>query len=276
MAPSLCENCHKRPKFGAHKFCGKTCAAQAAAKPARAKQLPPQGKAGPRNASHQKGAPPPQKAIQLCNYCGQKPKFNSFDYCGKSCAALAGATQTKLPATQGVPTRKPNTTSSSNAPPNNAPAPPSAKPHKVPQHKAPVPQEDSTEEEEELEEEEDGGGVDTDLDAYPTDSGSESEDEPSAPPVAAPQPSAKSTSKKGKPSSGAPKIVTGICAIPGCGQPVHVDRHGVKTMYCSIKHREEGVKLGLEAACIMCKRYPQSTSDYFCSSACRNQSMTKT
>lgn len=61
------QNCHKRPKFGAHKFCGKTCAAQAAAKPARAKQLPPQGKAGPRNASHQKGAPPPQKAIQLCN-----------------------------------------------------------------------------------------------------------------------------------------------------------------------------------------------------------------
>jgi len=276
MAPSLCENCHQRPQFGTHRFCGKTCAAQAAAKPARSKQLQPQAKAGPRNTGRPKGAPAPQKAVPLCSYCGQKPKFNNFDYCGKSCAALAGATQTKPPATQGVPTTKQKTTQQktmrpSNSLPNNVPPPSPAKPNKAPRAKVPVPQADSTEEDEEPEEDEEGG-VSTDLDAYPSDSGSESEDEPSVPDVAAPKAGAKGS----KPGSGVPRIVPGTCAIPGCGQPSHVDRHGVKTMYCSVTHREEAVKLGLEAACIMCQRYPQSTSDYFCSSACRNQSMTKT
>ncbi|KAG8220797.1 hypothetical protein J3R82DRAFT_2240 [Butyriboletus roseoflavus] len=38
-------------------------------------------------------------------YCGQKRKSNGFDYCGRSCAALAIAAQTKPPApvTKGVP-----------------------------------------------------------------------------------------------------------------------------------------------------------------------------
>ncbi|KAF8552232.1 hypothetical protein OG21DRAFT_162550 [Imleria badia] len=277
MVPSLCENCHKKKQFGTHRFCGKTCAAQAAAKPARSKQSQPQGKAGPRNTGRQNVAPAPQKAVQLCIHCGQKPKFNSFDYCGKSCAALAGMTQAKPPHTaQAVPTTKQKTTRSSNAPPNNAPAPSSTKPHKAPRTKAPVRQDDSTEEDEEPEEEEEDGGVSTDLDAYPSDSGSEEEDEPSVPAVPAVQPGAKSTSRGGKPGSGVPRSAPGICAIPGCRQSSHVDRNGVKTMYCSIKHREEAVKLGLETACIMCQQYPQSSSDYFCSSACRNQSMTKT
>ncbi|KAI9573926.1 hypothetical protein HD554DRAFT_2053957 [Boletus coccyginus] len=277
MGSSLCENCHKRPQYGTHNFCGKACATQAAAKPARSKQSQPQAKPGPRNAGPRKGAPAPQKAIQLCIHCGQKPKFNGFDYCGKSCAALAGTTQTKPPATKGIPTKQ-KTTGSSNTPLNNAAAPLPMKPPKVPPTKVPVPQGDSTEEDEEPGEDEEDGGVSTDLDAYPSDSGSESEGEPSMPAVSAPQPGGKTTvtSKSSKPGSGAPKVAPGACAIPGCGQQSHVDKHGVKTMYCSIKHREEAVKLGLEAACIMCQRYPQSTSDYFCSSACRNQSMTKT
>ncbi|KAF8141845.1 hypothetical protein EV363DRAFT_1425867 [Boletus edulis] len=273
MAPSLCENCHKRPKSGTHRFCGKTCAAQAAAKPARSKQSQSKGHAAPRNAGHQKGAPAPQKVVQLCSHCGQKPKFNGFDYCGKSCAALAGATQ---PTAQGVRTTKQKTAHSSNAPPSNPPATPPAKPHKVPQTKASVPQDDSAEEEEEPEEEDDDEGVSTDLDAYPSDSEDESEDEPSAPAVAPAQAAAKNMSRGGKPNSGVPRVVPGTCAIPGCGQPSHADRRGVKTMYCSTRHREEAVKLGLEAACIMCQQYPQNASDYFCSSACRSQSMTKT
>ncbi|KAH0836511.1 hypothetical protein J3R83DRAFT_8149, partial [Lanmaoa asiatica] len=262
------QNCHQRPKFGAHRFCGKTCAAQAAAKPAQSKQSQPQAKAAPRNAGRQKGAPAPQKVVQLCSYCGQKPKFNSFDYCGKSCAALSSAAQTKppAPAKQGAPAMKQKTTRVPNAPPNNAQAPVPAKSHKGPRTKVPVPQDDSTEEEEEHEDVKGDSDVSTDLDAYPSDSGSESEDKPSV----------KGTSRGGKPGSGVPRIAPGTCAITGCGQPSHIDRNGIKTMYCSIKHREEAVKLGLEAACIMCQQYPQSTSDYFCSSACRNQSMVKT
>lgn len=94
---------------------------------------------------------------------------------------------------------------------------------------------DATEEEEEPEEED--GGISTDLDAYPSDSGSESEDEPSVPAVVS-RPSTKSTSRGGKPGSAVPKIVLGTCAIPGCSQPSHVDKNGVNTMYCSIRHRE--------------------------------------
>lgn len=58
------------------------------------------------------------------------------------------------------------------------------------------------------------------------------------PEVGAPKTGAKNTPSGGKLGSGVPRIAPGTCAIPGCGQPSHVDRHGVKTMYCSIKHRE--------------------------------------
>jgi len=271
MAPGLCENCHQRPKFGTHRFCGKTCAAQAVTKPMRSNQPQPQAKAGPRNTSRQQARPPP-KQPQLCTYCGQKPKYNNFDYCGKSCAALA---QTKPSTTPGASATKQKQKHTQNAPPNTVTTPAAVpqKAHKVGTRPIPVvPQGDSTEEDEESEEREDGG-VSTDLDAYPSDSGSESEDEPSVP---VSQPGGKSAHKGGKFGSGASSIVSGACAIPKCGQPSHVDKNGVKTKYCSTKHREEAVKLGLEPACIMCQQYPQSSSDYFCSSACRNQSMTKT
>ncbi|KAG1717638.1 hypothetical protein EDB19DRAFT_1194486 [Suillus lakei] len=83
MATRLCENCHKKPKFGTHKYCGKTCAGKAATaqQPARRIQPGPLPKA--------RVPPPAQKSGRLCDYCGQKPKFNNFDYCGKSCASKA-------------------------------------------------------------------------------------------------------------------------------------------------------------------------------------------
>jgi len=268
MAPGLCENCHKRPKFGTHRFCGKTCAAQAAARPAMQKQP----KAKPGNVGHYNAAPVPQKAVQLCDYCGQKPKCSNFDYCGRSCATLANSTQTKQPIAQGWSATKQKTTGVHSAS-KNVPAPvPQVKPAGAPQAKAPVPQDDFSEEEDE-EGDEEAEEADTDPDAYPSDP--DSEEEPAAPAPAAAQPPTKNTPRGGK-TSGPPKTSPGTCAIPGCGQPSHVDRNGARTDYCSLKHREKSVTLGLEAACILCQRYPQSTSDYFCSSACRNQSMTKT
>ncbi|KAF9220014.1 hypothetical protein BS17DRAFT_716140 [Gyrodon lividus] len=264
MAPGLCENCHLKPKFGTHKFCGKTCAAQAAAKPAR----PKQPKAKPAGVGH-KAASVPQKAIQLCDYCGQKPKFSNFDYCGKSCATLAYSTQTKQPMPQVSSASKQKTTRVPGASQNVPAAVPPVKTARAPQ--VPAPRDDSSEEDEEEEEEEENEEADTDLDVYPSDS----EEEPAAPAPAAAQPAPKNMPRGGK-SNGPPKTTSGTCAIPGCGKASHVDRNGGRTYYCSIKHREEAVILALEAACIMCQRYPQSTSDYFCSSACRNQSMTKT
>ncbi|KAF8910521.1 hypothetical protein CPB84DRAFT_1672686, partial [Gymnopilus junonius] len=66
------------------------------------------------------------------------------------------------------------------------------------------------------------------------------------------------------------------CLIPGCGQPVHVDAKGVKASdYCSMRHREEAVTSGLVSPCIMCLVMPQSDTDYFCSRACREESMNK-
>lgn len=81
----------------------------------------------------------------------------------------------------------------------------------------------------------DEGDEETDLSAYPTDS----EGEPIAPTRQAPPPAAlKPTVKAGKANVPVTKIISGICAIPHCGKPVHVDKNGVSTNYCSIKHRE--------------------------------------
>ncbi|CAA7269532.1 unnamed protein product [Cyclocybe aegerita] len=66
------------------------------------------------------------------------------------------------------------------------------------------------------------------------------------------------------------------CLIPGCGKPVHIDAKGIKMSdYCSMRHREEAVTSGLVPPCIMCLAYPQSDTDYFCSRACREESMNK-
>jgi len=267
MAPKYCANCHKRPSFHPHKYCGKKCAAQAAVKPAQTRQ----SRAKPVNVGGHKGVPIPQKAVQVCDYCGQNPKFSPFDYCGKSCAALANSTQTKQPIVQVPSVTKQKTARVPGASQNIPPPVPPVKAARPPQAKAPMPRDDSSEEEEEEKEEEEEGEVDTDLDAYPSDS----EEEPAAPAPAPAQPLTKNTLRGGKPS-GPQKPPPGTCAIPGCGKPSHVDRNSVRTKYCSMKHQEEAVTLGLEAACVMCQRYPQSTSDYFCSSTCRNQSTTKT
>ncbi|KAF9479965.1 hypothetical protein BDN70DRAFT_894481 [Pholiota conissans] len=66
------------------------------------------------------------------------------------------------------------------------------------------------------------------------------------------------------------------CLIPGCGQPVHTDTKGVRTSeYCSMRHREEAVAIGLASPCIMCLTFPQSETDYFCSRGCREESLNK-
>ncbi|KAI6139714.1 hypothetical protein BKA82DRAFT_998716 [Pisolithus tinctorius] len=267
MAPGLCESCHKKPTFGTHKYCGKTCASQANG-PRGPAHLQPKASSTGRN----RAAPPgiPQKAVQLCDYCGKKPKFSNFDYCTKSCAALANPSQSNQATVQGKKATKPNAPHVP-YPPQNAPAP--KRPHnvtKAPQGKVPVSQDDTSDEEEC---DESDGNTGTDLSAYPTDS---DEEEPVvAAPVAAPA-TAKRAGKPGNPTVQSSRSAPGTCAIPHCGKQVHMDKSGVKTNYCSIKHREEAVTLGLEAPCIMCKRYPQSGSDYFCSSSCRNQSMSKT
>ncbi|KAF7289621.1 hypothetical protein HMN09_01324300 [Mycena chlorophos] len=66
------------------------------------------------------------------------------------------------------------------------------------------------------------------------------------------------------------------CLIPGCGQPVHVDATtGNVSEYCSKKHREEAVTLGIAPACIMCLVLPQSDTDYFCGRECREEALSK-
>ncbi|PFH48380.1 hypothetical protein AMATHDRAFT_76772 [Amanita thiersii Skay4041] len=73
-----------------------------------------------------------------------------------------------------------------------------------------------------------------------------------------------------------PPIAPTLCLIPGCGKPVHVDAQGLfPSSYCSKKHREEAVRLGLVDPCIMCLTKPQSDLDYFCGKACREESMKK-
>ncbi|KAH7929047.1 hypothetical protein BV22DRAFT_1125984 [Leucogyrophana mollusca] len=271
MAPGACENCHSSPKFAGHKYCGKTCASQAAARasaPVKAKM-----KTVPRRTQ----AAPAPKSLPLCDYCGQKPKFNNFDYCGKHCAALANAPQPVLPPNAGRSAAK---QASVRAPAPKAAVPPTLRSTnagksaaRTPAAPVPVTQDSSSEEEEEEDEDEDDG---TDLDAYPSDSS----DEPD--PVVAPPPPPATRAPPSKGGQPVPKQaspsrrVPGVCIIPGCGKSSHIDKNGAKTDYCSVRHREEGVNLGLGDACIMCSRYPQSGTDYFCSRICRDQAMNKT
>ncbi|KAG9030057.1 hypothetical protein FRB95_004591 [Tulasnella sp. JGI-2019a] len=57
------------------------------------------------------------------------------------------------------------------------------------------------------------------------------------------------------------------CAIPGCPDDAHPG-----SKYCSQKHREEGVKQGLDPACLMCQKYPRTdASNHFCGRACANK-----
>ncbi|KAG1806020.1 hypothetical protein EV424DRAFT_254511 [Suillus variegatus] len=259
MATGLCENCHKTPKFGTHKYCGKTCAAQAAT----THQPAHRAKSGPTPKA--KVPPPAQKSGRLCDYCGQKPKFNNFDYCGKSCASKAAAVPSAQPAAHGRSVPKHGVRLPATAQPAKTSKP--ATRHPV----ATVTQDESSEDDDEYadadEEAEDDTGTGTDLDAYPSDDDEEPTPAPPSRPV-------KTVHAPQKQSTSA-RHVTGVCLIPSCGKPPFVDRGGIKTDYCSTRHREEAVTLGLVPGCIMCQRYPQTGTDYFCSAACRNQSMTK-
>ncbi|KAH7925822.1 DUF1768-domain-containing protein [Leucogyrophana mollusca] len=53
---SLCDFCHQKPKYQTHRYCGRTCATEAAKK---------------------------------CEHCHTKPKYGNHPYCSKTCAALA-------------------------------------------------------------------------------------------------------------------------------------------------------------------------------------------
>ncbi|KAJ7574683.1 hypothetical protein C8J56DRAFT_802510, partial [Mycena floridula] len=66
------------------------------------------------------------------------------------------------------------------------------------------------------------------------------------------------------------------CAIPGCGQPVHVDGAGLKiSKYCLMRHHEKAVMSGLVSPCIMCLVLPQCETDYFCGCECRQDMLNK-
>ncbi|KAA1474713.1 ADP-ribosylation [Dentipellis sp. KUC8613] len=85
MQANLCDQCGKRPKFvdgtRVHNYCGKTCAAAAAAGTPAAVTNP-----APANTSTATGG-----AADLCVACGKRPKYNdgvkTHDFCGKTCAA---------------------------------------------------------------------------------------------------------------------------------------------------------------------------------------------
>ncbi|KAG2136101.1 uncharacterized protein EDB93DRAFT_1242435 [Suillus bovinus] len=261
MATGLCENCHKAPKFGTHKYCGKTCAAQAATahQPARRAKPGPPPKA--------KVPPPAQKPGRLCDYCGQKPKFSNFDYCGKSCASKASTALPAQPAVHGRSVPKHGARLPATAQPIKTSKPATRHALAATGTKDESSEDDDDEYADADEEAEDDPGTGTDLDAYPSDD----DEEPTPAPSSRPVKTVHAPLKQSHPA----RHVTGTCLVPNCGKPSFVDRGGVKTDYCSTRHREEAVTLGLVPGCIMCQRYPQTGIDYFCSAACRNQSMTK-
>ncbi|KAJ7153611.1 hypothetical protein C8R46DRAFT_1166129 [Mycena filopes] len=258
-AAPLCDYCHQKPKHGTHPYCSKTCAAQIAT---------------------------------LCNYCQKKPKYQNFDFCGKNCAALAGATPAS--GNRSGPAKNSQIKTAGRGTANAAPPQAAANPLLDPVHLAKlvaqhIPQ------------------VQSFLAAV-----APAQLPPPAPapapvsaPLSTPMPPASSQPKPAPknnpflnqskqqppastafvPASGptAPNVVPQAtlqqqpldCLVPGCGQPVHVDASGVMSDYCSKKHREEAVALGIVPPCIMCLTLPQSDTDYFCGRDCREEAMSK-
>ncbi|KAF8335148.1 hypothetical protein F5887DRAFT_620500 [Amanita rubescens] len=237
----LCDLCHQKPKFSNHQYCSKTCATQASA---------------------------------LCKHCLKKPKFQNFDYCGKNCAALAAASgavrpqagvvvnpvQQQVPATKAV-ANNPKTNPSKFNPIQVAKL--------VAQH---MPQMSSS------------------TNAAPAVPATQPAGQAVA--GAAPPPAAQNNnpfmnltnqqqpSQPIAPNGTSAQAPVGTpplqCLIPGCGKPVHVDTQGNTTSdYCSRKHREEAVAIGLASPCIMCLALPQSDIDYFCGKACRDEALNK-
>jgi hypothetical protein len=58
--PQLCIQCGKKPQYGGHQFCGRTCAREY------------------KNSY----VPTPQ----LCIQCGKKPQYGGHQFCGRTCA----------------------------------------------------------------------------------------------------------------------------------------------------------------------------------------------
>ncbi|KXN81222.1 hypothetical protein AN958_05737 [Leucoagaricus sp. SymC.cos] len=245
------QHCHQKPKFGNHQYCSKTCASQAAS-----------------------------LAATSCNQCHKKPKFQNFDYCGKHCASLAAANGTKpsYTAANGGNTKK-GANPSGNQKPAAGTIDPMQIAQLVVQH---VPQIQSLLANAQGQ----GPSATTSVQSVGT-----------QPPVSNPfLNSSSGTTQASQTSNGIrsipffsrgkkkaqPKLNISTkpsddtkCIIPGCKQLVYVDEEGVVSDYCSLRHREEAVTSGLKSPCIMCLVLPQSDTDYFCSNACLEESMSK-
>ncbi|KAF8630187.1 hypothetical protein AX15_003065 [Amanita polypyramis BW_CC] len=234
---TLCDFCHQKPKFPNHQYCSKTCANQ---------------------------------VTSLCKYCQKKPKFQNFDYCGKNCAALANAGTTRPqqvavvnPVQQqgSVPKAAANNTKTNPLKSINQAA------KLVAQHMPQV------------------LGSSNGAASVPT---TQPAGQAPAPPPAynnnpfmnltnQAQPAQQQAAANGAPTQAQSSTQPpSQCLIPGCGKPVHVDAQGNTTSdYCSRKHREEAVAIGLASPCIMCLALPQSDVDYFCGKACRDEALNK-
>ncbi|KAI0950877.1 hypothetical protein AcW1_008068 [Taiwanofungus camphoratus] len=255
--PSVCDFCHQKPKFGGYPYCGKTCAAQAAA--------------------------------LLCAQCHQKPKYGNYEYCGKKCAVQAQAVK-KPPAatTKNVPgphTRSSNgvlASRSNNVPSKQQPIP-AQYISQQPALQAQVPQASQTR------------PVAHYIQAAAAQIPRMFANAPSIP--AGPQARGTYQSAPPRSSfygntNNSPTMATSagppftyssasgqppaMCRFPGCNEPAHVDADGSQTSdFCSMKHREDAAVNGLVPLCIMCGELPQSKVDHFCGRTCRESALTK-
>ncbi|EED83245.1 predicted protein [Postia placenta Mad-698-R] len=89
------------------------------------------------------------------------------------------------------------------------------------------------------------------------------------PPVAGQQPTHRGVAVPVQP------LPPSTCSLQSCSRPAHVNSDGSVSGYCTMNHREEAVTSGAVPGCIMCGKYPQSATDYFCSTTCREQALRK-
>lgn len=174
----------------------------------------------------------------LCKNCLQRPRFGQFDYCGKACADQGASAPPSTPRRAKPPAATGRQTSRR---PRDAAA--------ISQALADIllPQVQAT------------AILSTNAALKPFISALQSQGIGAIP------------QKNSPPANINPVAIvpTQECALLTCENQVYTDSNGVQTLFCSKKCTQAAVSSGLAQVCIMCKVQPQRGTDSFCSRACK-------
>jgi len=204
------------------------------------------------------------QASSVCKQCQQKPRFQNFEFCGKNCAATWQANNPG--SNQNPPKPSKGSGKHANPPPPSGNNSQSLQPQSQNHSQGAPPAATGV----------NGLGQNPNLPQVPIvpPNVSNSMAPPVVPLQTQPQAAVVGNAPLPIPNNAVPvSSSTGVCLISGCGKPVYTAGASQSSEYCSQRHREEAVTSGLVQPCIMCHKLPRSAADHFCSKACRDKAL---